>query len=110
MDAPPATIPILAGAHPAGRVCQFAVFGQVIGSLVLYRDSRRVEGFPCLGRNQWRARTVDDTVRKEGLDAGVLAALLQGVWPGIETALDDGAMMTVTERSIRVRRLPIVRT
>ena len=38
-----------------------------------------------------------------------IAALLQAIWPGIETALTDGAMVTVTDRSIRVRRLPIVR-
>jgi predicted nuclease of predicted toxin-antitoxin system len=48
-------------------------------------------------------------VRKEGLDAIALAALLQGIWPGIEDALNDGAMVTVTDRSVRVRRLPIVR-
>ncbi len=48
-------------------------------------------------------------VRKEGLDAGALAALLQAVWPGIEKALTAGAMVTVTDRSIRVRRLPIVK-
>ena len=48
-------------------------------------------------------------VRKEGLDAGALAALLQTVWPDIESALADGAMVTVTDRSIRVRRLPIVK-
>ena len=48
-------------------------------------------------------------VRKEGLDAAALAALLQGVWPGIEDALNTGAMVTVTDRSIRVRRLPIVK-
>ena len=48
-------------------------------------------------------------IRKEGLDAAALAALLQGIWPGIEDALDSGALVTVTEQSIRVRRLPIVR-
>ena len=48
-------------------------------------------------------------VRKEGLDASALAALLQAVWPGIEDALTAGAMVTVTDRSIRVRRLPIVK-
>lgn len=48
-------------------------------------------------------------VRKEGLDAGALATLLQSVWPGIEKALTAGAMVTVADRSIRVRRLPIVR-
>lgn len=48
-------------------------------------------------------------IRKEGLDATALAALLQGIWAGIEDALEDGAMVTVTERSVRVRRLPVVR-
>ena len=49
-------------------------------------------------------------IRKEGLDASALAALLQGIWPGIEDALNGGAMVTVTDRSVRVRLLPIVRT
>jgi predicted nuclease of predicted toxin-antitoxin system len=48
-------------------------------------------------------------IRKEGLDAAALAALLQGIWSGIEDALEDGAMVTVTDRSIRVRRLPVAR-
>jgi predicted nuclease of predicted toxin-antitoxin system len=48
-------------------------------------------------------------IRKEGLDATALAALLQGIWAGIEDALRGGAMVTVTDRSVRVRRLPIVR-
>lgn len=46
-------------------------------------------------------------IRKEGLDAAALAALLQGVWGGIEDVLLHGAMVTITERSVRVRRLPI---
>jgi predicted nuclease of predicted toxin-antitoxin system len=48
-------------------------------------------------------------IRKEGLDATALSALLQNIWPGIEDALKGGAMVTVTERSVRVRRLPIAR-
>ena len=48
-------------------------------------------------------------LRKEGLDAGALAALLQRIWAGIQDALKTGAMVTVTDRSIRVRHLPIVR-
>ncbi len=48
-------------------------------------------------------------IRKEGLDAVALAALLEGIWPGVENALRRGAMVTVTDRSVRVRRLPIVR-
>jgi len=46
-------------------------------------------------------------IRKEGLDAIALAALLQRIWSGIEDVLEDGAMVTVTERSVRVRRLPV---
>jgi predicted nuclease of predicted toxin-antitoxin system len=49
-------------------------------------------------------------IRKERLDATALAALLQGIWPGIEDALNGGAMVTVTDRSVRIRRLPVVRT
>ena len=48
-------------------------------------------------------------IRKEGLDAAALTALLQGIWPRIEGVLDSGALVTVTEQSIRIRRLPIVR-
>ncbi len=49
-------------------------------------------------------------IRKEGLDATALAALLQGIWAGIEDALKGGAMVTVTDRSVRVRGLPVVRS
>jgi predicted nuclease of predicted toxin-antitoxin system len=48
-------------------------------------------------------------IRKEGLAATALATLLQGIWPGLEEGLKGGAMVTVTDRSVRVRRLPIVR-
>lgn len=48
-------------------------------------------------------------VRKEGLDASALADLLQAVWPDIEDALTAGAMVTVTDRAIRVRRLPVLK-
>ena len=48
-------------------------------------------------------------IRREGLNAGALASLLQTVWPEIEDALAAGAMVTVTDRAIRIRRLPIVK-
>jgi predicted nuclease of predicted toxin-antitoxin system len=48
-------------------------------------------------------------IRKEGLDAAALATLLQGIWGGIEDALEDGVMVTVTDRSVRVRRLPVAK-
>jgi predicted nuclease of predicted toxin-antitoxin system len=49
-------------------------------------------------------------IRKEGLDATALAVLLQGVWAKIADALNSGALVTITERSVRVRRLPIMRS
>jgi len=48
-------------------------------------------------------------IRKEGLDATALATLLQAIWSRVEDALDSGALVTVTGRSLRVRRLPVVR-
>jgi predicted nuclease of predicted toxin-antitoxin system len=48
-------------------------------------------------------------IRKEGLDAAALATLLQSVWPNIEGALVAGAMVTITDHSVRIRRLPIGR-
>lgn len=48
-------------------------------------------------------------IRKQGLDATALAALLQAIWPRIESSLNSGALVTVTERTLRARRLPIVR-
>jgi predicted nuclease of predicted toxin-antitoxin system len=48
-------------------------------------------------------------IRREGLKAGELATLLQSAWPDIEEALGVGAMVTVTDKSIRVRKLPIVK-
>lgn len=46
-------------------------------------------------------------IRKEGLDGVALARLLEELWPRIESALDTGAMVVVTERSVRTRRLPV---
>jgi predicted nuclease of predicted toxin-antitoxin system len=48
-------------------------------------------------------------IRKEGLDATALAALLQTIWSRVEDALASGALVTISERSVRARRLPIVR-
>ena len=47
-------------------------------------------------------------IRKEGLDGTALASLLQRIWTGIEPALEDGALVTVTEHAVRVRRLPVI--
>ena len=46
-------------------------------------------------------------IRKEGLHAGALAELLMAVWPQIEKHVIDGAMITITDKSIRVRGLPV---
>lgn len=48
-------------------------------------------------------------VRREGLDATALAQLIVDLWPRVERALADGAMVTVTDRSVRTRTLPIVK-
>jgi predicted nuclease of predicted toxin-antitoxin system len=48
-------------------------------------------------------------IRKEDLDPTALAASLQTIWSRVEDALNSGALVTVTEQSIRVWRLPIVR-
>jgi predicted nuclease of predicted toxin-antitoxin system len=48
-------------------------------------------------------------IRKEGLHAKAIAGLLMKIWPRIERSASDGAMITITEKSIRVRGLPISR-
>ncbi|MCC6718055.1 MAG: DUF5615 family PIN-like protein [Acetobacteraceae bacterium] len=47
-------------------------------------------------------------IRKEGLDAAAIASLIQSIWPGIKVALELGAMVTVTNRAVRIRSLPVV--
>ncbi|NJM10797.1 MAG: DUF5615 family PIN-like protein [Synechococcaceae cyanobacterium SM1_2_3] len=46
-------------------------------------------------------------IRIEGLQAVALAELLLRIWPRIESAVREGALITVTERHVRVRRLPV---
>lgn len=46
-------------------------------------------------------------VRQEGLKAEAVADLLLTIWPRITAALSKGALITVTERTIRIRGLPI---
>ena len=46
-------------------------------------------------------------IRKEGLNAEALAYLLLKTWPRVEQSAAAGAMITITEKSIRVRALPI---
>lgn len=49
-------------------------------------------------------------IRREGLSGAELAALLMATWPSMADALVDGAMATLSERTIRVRKLPIQRS
>ncbi|MGH6676037.1 MAG: DUF5615 family PIN-like protein [Acetobacteraceae bacterium] len=46
-------------------------------------------------------------IRKEGIDAAAFVEPLQAIWPRVEDALGSGALVTVTEWLLRVRRLPV---
>ncbi len=49
-------------------------------------------------------------IRKEGLTGTKLAELLLRLWPMVEQSVRQGAMVTVTDKNVRVRRLPISTT
>ena len=49
-------------------------------------------------------------VRQEGLSGSLLADLLLRVWPRISAALGSGAAVTISERNVRIRGLPITST
>ena len=49
-------------------------------------------------------------IRKEGLTGADLAELLLQLWPAVEQAVQAGAMVTVTDKNVRIRRLPISTT
>ena len=46
-------------------------------------------------------------VRREGLRGPALASLLKRVWDEVGDAIAGGAAVTVTDRAVRVRRLPL---
>lgn len=46
-------------------------------------------------------------IRIEGLQAVAMAELLLRIWPRIESAIQEGALVTVTQSRVRVRRLPM---
>ncbi len=48
-------------------------------------------------------------LRIEGLKGDDLVKLLQRLWPKIALAVSDGAMVTVTHQTVRVKRLPVAR-
>ncbi len=46
-------------------------------------------------------------IRREGLRGELLAQLLLRVWPNIATSVAQGAAVSITAQSIRIRRLPV---
>jgi len=46
--------------------------------------------------------------RIEGLKGAELALLIKRIWPKIANVGKEGAMVTVTGKSIRIRKLPII--
>jgi predicted nuclease of predicted toxin-antitoxin system len=46
-------------------------------------------------------------IRWEGLRGDALAQLLTRIWPDIVKSVTQGAAVSVTEHSIRIRRLPV---
>lgn len=49
-------------------------------------------------------------VRREGLRGEGLADLLIGIWPKIFRQVENGALVTITESTLRIRCLPINRS
>ena len=46
-------------------------------------------------------------IRIEGLKGPDMALLIRQIWPKIEFSVNQGAMVTVTEKSIRIHKLPL---
>jgi predicted nuclease of predicted toxin-antitoxin system len=46
-------------------------------------------------------------IRREGLNGQALTSLLQQIWVKIALAVQQGAMITVTEKAVRIHRLPV---
>jgi hypothetical protein len=55
------------------------------------------------------ARPTVIRIRREGLNGAEIAALIADVLLRLPEAIAQGALMTVTERTIRIRRLPVKR-
>jgi predicted nuclease of predicted toxin-antitoxin system len=47
-------------------------------------------------------------IRQQGLRGADVASLLKRIWDEVGESLQSGAAVTVTERAIRLRRLPMV--
>ncbi len=48
-------------------------------------------------------------VRIEGLKAADMVKLIHDVWPMIEKPIHQGAMVTITEGSVRIHELPVLK-
>ena len=46
-------------------------------------------------------------IRIEGMNGASLAAMFTATWPKVGDALQAGAMVTINERGIRIKHLPI---
>jgi len=47
-------------------------------------------------------------IRREGLKGEDLSELIERIWPEIQAQVEAGAMVTVTDASIRIRKMPIL--
>ena len=46
-------------------------------------------------------------IRREGLKGEEMAELIERIWPVIQEPMESGALVSVTETSIRIRNIPI---
>jgi len=46
-------------------------------------------------------------IRQEGLRGPELAELVEKIWSRIEQQLENGAMATITEKAMRIRKIPL---
>ena len=47
-------------------------------------------------------------IRRQGLRGPEIASLLKRVWAEVRASIEQGAVISVTERAVRVRRLPVL--
>jgi predicted nuclease of predicted toxin-antitoxin system len=48
-------------------------------------------------------------IRQEGLKGPALSDLIENIWPSIIEQLKSGAIVSVTEKSIRIRTIPLLK-
>ena len=46
-------------------------------------------------------------IRREGLKGPELSELIMKTWPKIQNIIKEGAMVTITENAIRIRKIPL---